>query len=444
MEKYRFLKGIVSLQQRGEPSGIYSICSYNYYVLRAAFIQAKENETPVLIEATCNQVNQYGGYTGMNPEKFREYVFSIADSIDFPQGRIILGGDHLGPFPFKEEEAETGMKKAHEMVKSYVLSGYTKIHLDTSIILRGDPVDEKGALKKEISASRCAALCLTAEETFKSIKSKNLPFSPPVYVIGTEVPSPGGSNEVEGGIHVTEVSDFEETVSITREYFYKKNLEKAWERVIAVVVQPGVEYGDHTVINYDREKAKELSSALKRYPHIVFEGHSTDYQTKKALKELVEDGVAILKVGPALTFAVREGIFLLNYIEEEIFKNKKDIKLSKFISTLDSVMVNNPKHWKKYYKGDEDSRTFARKYSFFDRCRYYWMESKVIESLETLIKNLKSTDIPLSLISQFFPLQYIKIREGILKKDPEMLIIDRIMEVLKDYAYATGNIKSIV
>lgn len=41
------------------------------------------------------------------------------------------------------------------------------------------------------------------------------------------------------------------------------------------------------------------------YSHLVFEAHSTDYQTKEAYKQLVHDHFAILKVGPALTFAMR-------------------------------------------------------------------------------------------------------------------------------------------
>jgi len=440
MQKEKFLKDIVDLQHKGKSTGICSICSYNSYVLKAGFIEAKENDSPVLIESTCNQVNQYGGYTGMTPEDFRNYVFCIAEEVGFPKDKIILGGDHLGPFPFKEEKAELAMEKGHEMVKNYVLSGYTKIHLDPSMPLEGDPVDEKGALLKEVTAERCADLCFTAEKSFQSIKLKNEWASPPVYVIGTEVPAPGGSDEVERGIQVTDAHHFEQTVSITREFFFKKNLENAWERVIAVVVQPGVEYGDHTVIDYDRQKAKELRSAIKKYPALVFEGHSTDFQTKKALRELVEDGVAILKVGPALTFSAREGVFLLNYIEEEIYRNRKDIELSRFIHTLDNVMLNNPGHWEKYYTGDENCKAFSRKYSFFDRSRYYWMEKDVTESLNTLMKNLKSTNIPLSLISQFFPNQYKKIREGILNRHPEALLIDKIREVLKDYSYATGYI----
>ena len=100
----------------------------------------------------------------------------------------------------------------------------------------------------------------------------------------------------------------------------KYELINAWENVVAVVVQPGVEFGDESVHEYDRVAARQLVAALGQYPQIVFEGHSTDYQTDVKLKEMVEDGIAILKVGPALTFAMREGLVALNYIENELFK----------------------------------------------------------------------------------------------------------------------------
>mgnify|MGYP002140241092 CR=1 FL=1 len=83
------------------------------------------------------------------------------------------------------------------------------------------------------------------------------------------------------------------------------------------VVQPGVEFDHHKVIDYDRAKAARLSRALDGQPHIVFEAHSTDYQTPKALKALVEDHFAILKVGPGVTFALREAFWALDAIERE-------------------------------------------------------------------------------------------------------------------------------
>ena len=439
MEGTEYLQNIVIDQKKGIPKGIYSVCSYNRYVIEASFRQAMEDESVVLIESTCNQVNQYGGYTGMKPVDFKRYIFSIAGSMNFPNERIILGGDHLGPYPFQNEKAESAMDKAREMVREYMLTGVSKIHLDASMSLGDDPGGPNSTLDPRIIAERCAELCDMAEKTHGEVGKKNNQLPAPVYVIGTEVPAPGGSDEVEKGLEITGVSDLKETVSLTMELFQKYNLHDAWERVIAVVVQPGVEHGGHTIVEYDREKAKDLTSSLKEFPHLVFEGHATDYQTARGLKEMVEDGIAILKVGPSLTFATREAVFLLNYMEEEIFRGSPHVTLSKFSDTLENAMLENPKHWQKHCQGSEPELQFARKYSFFDRARYYWMDEKVKNSLKVLIENLGSRDIPLSLISQFFPEQYNKIRAGKLQKGPEALIRDRIREILKVYSYAVGN-----
>ena len=64
---------------------------------------------PLLIEATCNQVNQDGGYTGMTPADFRRFVEGIAARTGFPADRLMLGGDHLGPNPWKSLPADQAM-----------------------------------------------------------------------------------------------------------------------------------------------------------------------------------------------------------------------------------------------------------------------------------------------------------------------------------------------
>jgi len=101
-------------------------------------------------------------------------------------------------------------------------------------------------------------------------------------------------------------------------------------------------------------------------------------------------------------------------------------------------MVRDPRYWIKYYGGGEAERSFSRKYSLFDRARYYWGDARVQSSLGCLLQNLRHGPIPMTLLSQFFPLQYRKIREGRLASDPEALILDLIGEVLSDYAGAAG------
>ncbi len=433
------LKDLVEKQKNGIPEGIYAACSANEYVIEAAMERALLAKTYVLIEATANQVNQFGGYTGMKPVDFRDFVYSIAKKITFPFEKIILGGDHLGPLTWKNEPENTAMEKSLELIRQYVLAGFTKIHIDTSMHLGGDCIACQ--LSTRVIAERGAILCRGAEDAFRELIVSNPTAVRPVYIVGSEVPIPGGSQDEDEGIQVTKVLDFENAVDAFKQAFLRYNLSSAWENVIAVVVQPGVEFGDETIHEYSREGAQELSMALKKYPGIVFEGHSTDYQTPKSLKEMVEDGIAILKVGPALTFAMREGLFALSNIETELFRFNPEVEQSNFITILDSVMARNPENWIKHYHGNPAKIRYARKYSFSDRCRYYLPVSEVKSSIDLLIKNLKSVEIPLALINQFLPIQYNKVRKGILKKDPESLLKDRIINCIDDYIYATSAMR---
>ena len=431
------LINIVKCHKQGTPVGIYSICSANELVIEAAMERTLKDNDLILIEATANQVNQYGGYTGMKPSDFRDFIFSIAKRTGFPQGKIILGGDHLGPLTWRSKASGIAMEESKELIRQFISAGFTKIHIDTSMHLGDD--DKNVKLDAGTVADRAALLCETAEKAFTELKRAYPDARQPVYVVGSEVPIPGGAQEDEGAIRITKPEDFEETVELFKDAFYRYGLSNAWENVIAVVVQPGVEFGDTSIHEYDSESAKGLTAALRKYPNLVFEGHSTDYQTAGSLKMMVEDGIAILKVGPALTFALREGLFALNLIENELFSFNSGICLSNFIDVLDAAMERNPENWMRHYHGSGSETRLARKYSFSDRCRYYLPDRDVQESMGILFKNLGSVDIPLTLISEYMPVQYCKIRNGLLKKEPLCLVKDKIVNCIDDYICAKGG-----
>lgn len=424
---------IVGKQNMGIPEGIYSACTASDYVIEAVLERTLKIGTCALIESTANQVNQYGGYTGMRPVDYRDFVLGIAEKINFPKDKIILGGDHLGPLVWSEEKADEALEKARVLVRDYVMSGFTKIHIDTSMKLGDD--DKNSLLNTSVIADRGAYICSKAENAYGELLKVDPDALAPVYVIGSEVPIPGGQQEAEG-VQVTKADDFKETVDEFKKAFKRHGIEHAWERVVAVVVQPGVEFGDEMIHEYDREAAAVLTAALRNYPGIVFEGHSTDYQTAERLKQMVEDGVAILKVGPALTFAERQALFALNHIENELFKYNPEIEPSHFIDALDMAMIKNPVYWKKHYSGSENKIKYSRKYSYSDRCRYYLPSPEVKEAIKQLINNLKTVQIPLTLINQFMPIQYNKIRYGQLNSDPESLLKDVIINCIDDYIYA--------
>ena len=431
----QFLLHAVNSNRNGKRSGVTSICSANRFVLEAAMMEANKNGSFVCIESTSNQANQFGGYSGMTPSDFAGFVAGTARDTDFPSERILLGGDHLGPFPWQEENAGSAMDKAGELVRACVLAGYTKIHLDTSMRCADDPGGAGSPLSEKTATERAACLCSIAEEAYASLPAGS---PEPLYVIGTEVPVPGGEQE-ESLMQVTRTADLDRTIDSTRRAFESRRLSAAWQRVIAVVVQPGVEFGDATILEYNRAKAHDLSCHIRKFNKLVYEAHSTDYQTPLSLRLMVEDHFAILKVGPWLTFAGREALFALEAMEVEWLSGRKCFTLSGLRAALESAMIENPRHWQKYYRGSEADLRLARMYSFSDRCRYYWPQAGVQEALVRLFGNLSEQSIPLTLLSQFMPEQYSAVREGKLSAQPQDLVRDKIARVLAMYADACGT-----
>jgi len=425
----------VKANRSGKRRGLTSICSANRFVLQAAMIAAKKGGNVVCLESTSNQVNQFGGYSGMTPSDFAGFVSGIAGETGFPSERILLGGDHLGPFPWQEETAEAAMAKAGELVRTCVLAGHTKIHLDTSMRCADDPGKAGSPLSEKTATERAALLCEIAEDAYSSRPAGS---PAPLYVIGTEVPVPGGEQE-ESPIKITCTEDLERTIELTRRALESRGLSSAWQRVIAVVVQPGVEFGDATIVEYDRPKAHELSAYIKNISNLVYEAHSTDYQTPLSLRRMVEDHFAILKVGPWLTFVFREAVFALEAMEVEWSSGRRGVTLSGVRNAMETAMLENPRHWQKYYRGSDVDLRFARSFSFSDRCRYYWPQPGVQQALQRLIRNLSEHPVPLTLLSQFVPDQYEAVREERLTTQPEELIRDRITRVLAIYADACGT-----
>jgi D-tagatose-1,6-bisphosphate aldolase subunit GatZ/KbaZ len=236
-------------------------------------------------------------------------------------------------------------------------------------------------------------------------------------------------------VAVSRVEDLERTIDLHRAAFAAAGLEGVWERVIAVVVQPGVEFGHAQVIDYVDGRADALKTAIEAEGRLVFEAHSTDYQTGSALRALVASHFAILKVGPALTFALREAFFALAAIEAEWLPAEEQSNLR---AVLDEAMLRNPTDWARYYHGSADEQAFARVWSLSDRSRYYWPEPSVTAVVARLIANLEAAPIPLPLLSQYLPVQHAAIRAGRLANAPRALIRAKVREVVQVYAEACG------
>ena len=398
------IQQMMDQRREGKICGIESVCSANEFVLEVALKRSKLFNAPVLIEATANQVNQFGGYTGMYPKDFYEMVLKMAAEIGVPENHIILGGDHLGPLTWQNLPETEAMEKSETLVYQYARAGFTKIHLDTSMKVADDP---EGLLSTETIARRGATLYKAAMKGYEDLKAEKPDAMRPVFVIGSEVPIPGGAQEAEDTLAVTKPEAFRDTVATYRRVFKEEGIEDGMNDVVAVVTQPGVEFGDDQVFLYDHDAATELCAALNEFPEVCFEGHSTDYQSKECLKRMVEDGIAILKVGPALTYGLRESLFSLSMMEKELVPEEKQ---ARFIETLEKVMLEKPDNWKKHYHGDEKQLALCRKYSFSDRCRYYIGLPEVVESINKLFENLREYPIPMNMLHQYMPISYIKRR----------------------------------
>ncbi len=427
------IQQMMDQRREGKICGIESVCSANEFVLEVALKRSKLFNAPVLIEATANQVNQFGGYTGMYPKDFYEMVLKMAAEIGVPENHIILGGDHLGPLTWQNLPETEAMEKSETLVYQYARAGFTKIHLDTSMKVADDP---EGLLSTETIARRGAILYKAAMKGYEELKAEKPDAMRPVFVIGSEVPIPGGAQEAEDTLAVTKPEAFRDTVATYRRVFKEEGIEGGMNDVVAVVTQPGVEFGDDQVFLYDHDAATELCAALKEFPEVCFEGHSTDYQSKECLKRMVEDGIAILKVGPALTYGLRESLFSLSMMEKELVPEEKQ---ARFIETLEKVMLEKPDNWKKHYHGDEKQLALCRKYSFSDRCRYYIGLPEVVESINKLFENLREYPIPMNMLHQYMPISYIKVRDGIIPLDPRELALDGVVAFMEDYEYAIGR-----
>ena len=422
------LLNFVSRHKAGDPVGITAVCSAHPVVLEAALAEGARHGTPVLIEATSNQVNQFGGYTGMRPADFHRFVSGIAATCGVPASRLLLGGDHLGPNVWQGEPSEVAMVKSEALVSEYVRAGFRKIHLDCSMACADDGVP----LPPALVAARAARLALACEHAWGEAGGE-----PPVYVIGTEVPVPGGAHEDLGELEVTRPADAADTIAVHEEAFQRLGLHAAWRRVIGLVVQPGVEFDHHKVIDYAPAKARALSAFIETVPGIVFEAHSTDYQTPQALAQLVRDHFAILKVGPGVTFALRETLWGLAEIEREWLGERGDSGLKQQVL---ATMREQPGHWQKYY-AEPERLSLDLQFSLSDRIRYYWTNPAVAQASERLLANLESRaqPVPLTLLSQYLPRIYDGVRSGDVRNDVRSLLREGVAHVLRDYAQACNQ-----
>jgi D-tagatose-1,6-bisphosphate aldolase subunit GatZ/KbaZ len=363
----------------------------------------------------------------MRPADFKRFVTAIAARTDFAPDRLLLGGDHLGPHVWQHLPAEQAMAKAERLIADYVAAGFRKIHLDCSMAC----ADDSHPLNDAVIAGRAARLCAISEQTWQQVGGEA-----PLYVVGTEVPVPGGAQETLHTLEPTRPSSVHATIDAHRQAFEAAELGDVWPRVIGLVVQPGVEFDHHHVVDFVPARAAELAKLIEQQPHMVYEAHSTDYQTPENLRALVQRHFAILKVGPGLTFALREALWALDQIEREWLGTSEASQLR---ATVCAAMAADPTFWKKYYTSTGHQLELDWQYSLSDRIRYYWPVPAVGQALERLFANLEAKPPPLTLLSQYMPAQYEAVRAGELTRSARELVLHHINRVPQQYFAACGN-----
>lgn len=352
------LRQIIKRNRAGHPVAIPSVCSAQPDVLRASLVMAEQLDRTVVIEATSNQVNQDGGYTGMTPQDFIRSVNKIADDNRVDRGRIIFGGDHLGPQAWRAHDAETAMAKADVMVRDYVAAGFDKIHLDCSEGCAGEPAQ----LGDDVTAARSARLARICCDAGDDL----------MFVIGTEVPPPGGARvDEDGDIPPTSPDAARQTLAAHDAAFGDMA-----DKIGGLVVQPGVEFSPTAVHALPIERDPRLLDALVDYPHVCLEAHSTDYQDPSVYPRLATLGFAFQKVGPALTFAYREALYAL----DTLGPSKGALQ-----AAMEDVMLADPSHWRGHYSGDAASLYAQRHFGLADRIRYYWQTDAAQTAVSALL-----------------------------------------------------------
>lgn len=409
------LMEILARNRAGAGVGLPAWCTAHPETLAAVLSCYRGDAAPVLVEATCNQVNQEGGYTGMSPAGFRRFLEGIAAAEGVAAGRIILGGDHLGPNPWRALPAEQAMDRARAMVAAYVEAGFSKIHLDASMPCGGE------VLPEEVMAERAADLALVAE---RAAGGRAL-----AYVIGTEVPVPGGETAVVDHLAVTAPAAVARVVELHRAAFARRGLGSVMERVAAVVVQPGVDFGNAQVVGFDPARAQGLRAAVPGLGGPVYEAHSTDYQEGAALRALVQGHFGILKVGPELTFAFRQAVFAL-----ERLAGLMGLPLG-VEAALVAAMRVEPADWRAYVEpGPEEARMMI--YGLSDRVRYYWPKPGVQAALRALFAAIRAADPAPGLVAQVTGGRVGPVDAARL---PETIIRRMVGDVVARYRQATGE-----
>ena len=216
----------------------------------------------------------------MTPADFRRFVEDIASARRLrPRRRscsAAIISDQIRGSIFRPMRR---WQRAEAMVAAYVEAGFTKIHLDTSM---GCARRARGARRRRRRRARRAPRggrrSGRATRAVGAARLRHRHRGPDARrrdaCLGRRSRSRRPRRRWQRSLR-------------TARPLPRAGIGDAFERVIALVVQPGVEFDHERVVAYEPARAKALDGVLERERSIVFEAHSTDYQPPELLQALV-------------------------------------------------------------------------------------------------------------------------------------------------------------
>ena len=306
------------------------------------------------------------------------------------------------------------------MVADYVAAGFAKIHLDCSMSCADDPVP----LAERTIAERAAKLCQAAEASFAGDA-----VDAPSYVIGTEVPVPGGATEISMSSCVTSPDAALATIAMHRDLFADS---------VSRTYGTGSSGRSFSRASNSAITRSSITSLRKPWLSVGRRNRGSD-RFRGALDGL-PDASGAGRVGPRpfrdpeswpRAYVRFEGaLWALDAIERETISadrraNLRDVTLAR--------MHAEPAHWSKYYHGSGAALDLQLQYSFSDRIRYYWPDKIIADAHERLFANLREVPPPLALVSQYLPIAFDALRGGRITSDPVDLVIAHVCATLDAY-----------
>ncbi len=288
------------------------------------------------------------------------------------------------------------MARARELVRQCVLAGYAKLHLDASMRLAGDPGAPEAPLDAAIATERTAELCAAAEQAHAEAAGGS---PPPLYVIGTDVPAPGGEvgeAAAPGRDHRRRGRARQSRSPGTR--FAKRGLESAVGARGRGGAAAGGRLHQHARVRLPARAGGPARRARPRVPGLVFEAHSTDYQRPASLRALVADRFAVLKVGPRSDLRLPRGRARPRGDRARV-AGRPPRRRGRAACGRRSRRrwPPSPRTGAGHHAEADEACAALRAFGFSDRVRYYWPAPAVRAALGRLFANLRRSPPPLPL-----------------------------------------------